>query len=81
MPRARSQYIEEMRDRFEVNVAGRRVDRSYNASIEEKATLTAAAQVLFNMIFRSGMIQCIKKLFCLQILEIYNSNLLLINLG
>ena len=45
MPRARNQYIEEMRERFEVNVAGRRVDRRYNASTEEKATLTGAGQV------------------------------------
>ena len=45
MPRARNQYIEEMRERFEVNVAGRRVDRSYKASNEEKTTLTAATQV------------------------------------
>ena len=45
MPRARNQYIEEMRERFEVNVAGRRVDRSYKTSNEEKTTLTAATQV------------------------------------
>ena len=46
MPRARNQYIEEMRERFEVvNVAGRRVDRNFQASNEEKATLTGAEQV------------------------------------
>ena len=46
MPRARNQYIEEMRERFEVvNVASQRVNRSYKASNEEKATLTGAAQV------------------------------------
>ena len=46
MPRARNQYIEEMRERFEVvNVAGRRVDRKFQASNEEKATLTGAEQV------------------------------------
>ena len=47
MPRARNQYIEEMRERFEVvNVAGRRVDRNFQASKEEKATLTGAEQVI-----------------------------------
>ena len=35
-----------MRERFEVvNVAGRRVDRKFQASNEEKATLTGAEQV------------------------------------
>ena len=45
MPRARNQYIEEMRERYEVSLANRRIDRSYKASNEEKTTLTAAAQV------------------------------------
>ena len=56
MPRARNQYIEEMRERFEVNVAGRRVDRNYNASNEEKATLTGAGQVYLRIQFISWMI-------------------------
>ena len=58
MPRARNQYIEEMRERFEVvNVAGRRVDRNFQASKEEKATLTGAEQVIhFPKNFRKNLI-------------------------
>ena len=47
MPRKRNQYIEEMRQRFEVvDVASRRVDRGFNATKEEKATLTGSNQVI-----------------------------------
>ena len=45
MPRARNQYIEEMRERYEVSLANRRIDRSYKASTEEKTTLTTATMV------------------------------------
>ena len=54
MPRARNQYIEEMRERYEVSLANRRIDRSYKSSNEEKTTLTAAAQVSSSRFIRGN---------------------------
>ena len=63
MPRARNQYIEEMRERYESKLAGRRIDRSFNASNEEKTTLTGAAQVISRH-FLYDTISKTVKIFC-----------------